>query len=193
MKALVLAMAILGLADAARAVTLSNGSFEQPDIGAPGAGGSLTGWTVGPGGAGLLGDGAAEGQYAAHLHGGRGGWLNQTVTGLVIGDRYEFAFDMMGDTAALSRVVFAMILTPGTSWYMAAVDETPADAPGWTRTLFYFDAPTTEVTLSFYSPYQGDRGARLDNVRLGVAPVPAALPMLVAALGGLVWLRRRRS
>ena len=204
MKVVLVAVVIFGLATGAGAVTLVNGSFEDVVLSTPAdpvavGGGQLGGWTVGHGGVGLMGPalGASHGIRSAHLHGGPGGTLSQTVTGLALGDRYELAFDFRGGTGAdpLSRVIFAMLLTPGVSYHLAGVDETGplTRGFGWTRVLFYFDAGAADLTLSFYTPYRGDEGVLVDNVRLGVAPIPPALPLLATALGGLMLLRRSRG
>ena len=67
----------------------------------------------------------------------------------------------------------------------------------WEDKQFFFTAINTSETLTFTAlattSTQGVYGAGLDNISIAAVPLPASAPLILAGLGALAALRRRRN
>jgi choice-of-anchor C domain-containing protein len=204
MKILLAALALCAaFSGAASAATVTNGSFEGPGtftgtfqtIGA--GSGALTGWTVNSGNIDLIRTywASAAGNYSLDMTGNRAGTISQTVTGLIAGRNYILSFAMAGNPdRAGAKILTASV---GATSQVFSFDSTgkTRNAMGWTTMTMGFTAAASSQILRFVSGSSGVHGAALDDVKIDLAPVPlpAAGALLLAGLGGLALLRRRKA
>ena len=180
----------------ASAATITNGSFESPIQGGSFGtlvGTALTGWTIG-GSIDLINSYwfPTDGNQSIDLNGGQQGSIFQNIAGLIAGARYLISFDLSGnpDGAPVTKTV---LLSAGNE--NGTFTATPGGRPniGYTSYTFNFVADGTNDLLTFASQDAGFYGAALDNVTIAAIPVPAGLPLLLAGLGSLAAIRRRRK
>lgn len=206
------AMAVIvgftGFAAAVNAATITNGSFENPVVSgsfntyADGSG-SLTGWAIANASLDHVSSSfwqASDGNHSLDLNGNGGAaTISQTVSGLTIGQSYTIYFDMAGNpdgapTIKTMDVTFGMA---GLASYSFDTTGNSKAAMGWVTNSYSFVAGMTAGVLSFISTTDvGDYyGPALDNVRIEMSavPLPAGLPLLFVALGGLGIVGRRRK
>ena len=197
----------LGLASAASAATISNGSFEMnggvPDgqfTTLPTRNQSIAGWTVGSGSVDLIQDywEAADGSFSLDLAGNASGSIFTTIADLVEGVTYRISFAISGNPdagPAVKQATIAVGLSGDTVYtYDTAMEgNTRADMKWQTATFLFTAGSDDDLTLSFQNQTVGPFGFALDNVAISAVPVPAAGLMLLGALGGLGALRRRRK
>ncbi|PRY22689.1 putative secreted protein/choice-of-anchor C domain-containing protein [Aliiruegeria haliotis] len=207
MKRLLLACVLCSLgAGVASAATITNGSFEAEDIspdswrilgaGSPG----LPGWIIGGDGVDVKHSAyypASDGNQSIDLVASSGsGDIRQVVNGLSVGSTYRISFDYAANPAVRRGVVirfaasignFRDAITVGTNTLTRGV-------VNWTPASFDFTAGNTSERLRFASRASGSAsGAMIDNVSISLVPVPAAGILLLAGLGGLAAMRRRKS
>jgi hypothetical protein len=122
------------------------------------------------------------------------GRIKTTIGGLTAGKAYTLGFDYgynrnQGRTEQLSFGI------AGLSGAINPADFALVTAPAFRKALYRFTATAPSHNLVFADTGTTPKdigGAILDNVTISAVPLPAGLPLLAAALGGLALLRRRR-
>ena len=197
------AFCILLAAQTATAATLVSGDFEGDNsawkiVGDPGSGITCTNANVISGNcSGLLNAGGAP----------RGVGLEQDVSGFVVGQSYKVDVDVsnfaatFGSATANDFGIFA-VQASGTASATASSNSLVLGNNEFSVGSFglTFFAKQGTVKLQFLSQLVTDRSFIIDNVTLSgaskppsVVPLPAALPMLLAGIGGLGFLGRRKK
>jgi len=159
----------------------------------------ITGWDVTNGSVDHVGSlwEADDGSQSVDLVGaGFDGAISQTVSGLIAGGLYRLSWAESGNPG-LPQNARSMGITVGS---MPTVFNT-IDITGnseadmnWVVRSLEFRAESADVTITFSSG-TGDqaKGAALDNVTLAPVPLPAAGLLMLAGLGGIAGLRRRKK
>lgn len=194
----------------AHAATITNGSFEDPLVPIPATfdtivngNSAIPGWTVFGNSVDWIGDywESAEGDRNIDLNGSGGGdqkgGVKQLVTGLTAGVKYVISFALSGNPDGLpttKSLTLVMGDDVGNFTYDLVANGTTRPSPmNWVYKTFTFVAGSTSEELAFISDDAGLFGAAIDDVTIAPIPVPAAFPLLLAGLGGLALLRRRRT
>ena len=189
------AVALLGLmgANAANATGFTNGSFETGDT---------TGWTFSADPYGLNPFGTTYGSgmdglwwaWMAGLEAPR--FMEQTLTGLTAGAAYSVNFIMASEFVDSDKVIV-------TADGLGAQTFTAPPYPGgndfwtiWVPKSYGFTAAGTSATIRF-STFGLDPNAQfdvgIDKVELaGAVPEPETYALMLAGLGALGWVARRR-
>ncbi len=199
MRAIMLAAAFGLTASMAGAATVANGSFEDTTF----VGGfqnttSLNGWTVESGTVDLINTywASSEGTHNVDMSGSAPAVISQVISGLDVGESYALTFDLSGNPDG-PPVVKSLLAAIGGTAAMFTFDSSTTVRPAamnWTPMVLRFTAEASSLTLRFSSMNDtvGFYGAALDNVAISAVPLPAAAPLLLAGLGGLVAFGRRR-
>jgi choice-of-anchor C domain-containing protein len=205
---------VLGLAGAARANLITNGSFEL-GVNAPTSGYStlpagstdLTGWTVLGAGVDWVHNSfwnAQDGELSLSLSALPGGGVSQTVS-TDVGAAYTLTFwlsnpDPTGAARGLDVVVSTVAATnPNPNQPGVSLGTQMSTDVQWELRTVSFVATGTLTEIKFFTDPSGTDagGPALDNVTLEegaqVAPVPAPAGVVLAGIGGLglAALRRR--
>jgi len=193
------AVMLLG-AQSAYAVSITNGSFEDPIASGAyekfGNGSTgITGWTVGGDSVELIGSywQPSQGNQSLDLSGDAAGSISQTLNGLTIGQKYILKFDMAGnpDSADLKSLTVSV----GGPAQQYDFDNTTFSKTnmGWAAQTFIFYATAISQTLTFTSLNLDGHGPALDNVSIAATPIPGAILLFGSALGGMGFLGFRRK
>lgn len=199
-----LGLGLVGLAGAASASIVTNGSFEigTEALSSPGwtiYGSGLPGWTTTSGGievqtAGTVGLTPYDGAHYVEMDGNNNYTISQNVT-LGVG-RYSmsFAYSPRMSDAATNDVNY------GVSGLFSGTVVGPSLSAGtavgaWTViTTNFFVKTAGAYALSFAGAGTDDSlGGFVDAVSIAAVPVPAGGLLLLGALGGIAALRRRKS
>jgi len=193
----------------AQAVSIVNGGFELPGtfsggFTTVGAGGEISGWTVGGSGVDLINNywEPSEGAYSVDLSAGSAGSVYQDLTDLSVGETYSIGFDIAGNPAGGPTVKTMRVSAGADSMdYLFDVTGKTTSSMGWLSRIFNFTATSEIERLTFGSLDATAFGPALDNVSIagGVGPgpspvpIPATAPLILGALGlgGLLSRRRR--
>ena len=198
MKAAILAAlaatAIAGAGPAAAAAPnlLNNGDFEQ-SIGnvsdggyaTVGAGaGTITGWTVGATSVDLIRNNyGAINSVSVDLGGSPGpGSLTQSFA-TTVGQTYRLDFDYFVNGGG-----FPLYVSFGTN--NATYSVVPSSATHAFQTM---TANSSSSSVSFTHTFAGNSGPVIDNVSVTAVPEPESYAMLMAGLGALGFMSRRRA
>jgi hypothetical protein len=184
----------------AHANLIVDGSFEDAKV----ASGtyktlySLSGWVVGSNGIELrdnLAGTAESGANFAELDTTANSWISQTVS-TVVGQAYELTFyaAARSGVAASSSGILATISSGKTSASQAVVLDGMSSIVTWTKYTLDFIAAASTTTVRFAATGTSDSyGGSLDNVALVPVPEPSDWSMLLAGLGLLGWVSRRKA
>jgi choice-of-anchor C domain-containing protein len=211
MKALLAAAVISALSvTSASAVTVANGGFANSAL----AGSFLTvpagndtavpGWLVTTGDVDAINGywQSADGDgFSIDLNGNQAGSIAQVIEGLQIGRTYLLKFAMSGNPdggPSVKTLVAGMFMSGWTTFsYDTAANGTTRGDMKWVQKQFAFTATheTDYIIFESETTAQCCFGPAVDAVSIELAPIPlpAGLPLLAAALGGLTLLRRRRG
>ncbi len=192
------AMALL--APLAQASTFTNGGFEDSSFSGTfktyGEGTNLGAWSVVSGSVDLINNywTPSEGHYSLDLNGTSAGSIEQTFS-TVAGRVYTVTFDMAGNTDGGGKVktIFAGD-ADNTNTFTFNTTGHSKGAMGWETKSFSFTAVDSTSTLSF-SGFAGNKayGAAIDNITVSSVPEPETYGMLLAGLGLLGMIARRKK
>lgn len=204
MKYLALAAALaVGVslsAQAASALTIVNGGFEDgpnPGVFSTKFNGdtSITGWEVGGHSIDYIGSywQPSEGERSIDLSGNAKGSIFQWLNGLTVGNSYTIFFDLAGnpDGGASTKVAAASDGGTQASVYFFPLGGATKQNMNWKTESFTFTAFDTSVKLSFSATADDAYGPAIDNVR--AVPEPATWALMILGFGGAgAMLRKRR-
>ena len=157
----------------------------------------LTGWTIGQDSVDLINTywAPSGGSYSLDLSGNYDGTISQSFA-TVIGQTYTVSFDMAANPDdANDAVKFMQVgLSQQPVYSFSSVGHTHSNM-GWTTKTFNFVATDTSSTLHFASLQDSAGGVALDNISVTAVPEPETYAMLLAGLGlmGAVARRRRHA
>lgn len=200
-----LAVVALFLAQSASAVTapnlITNGGFDDSMVFAgefktyAHGDNALTGWTIQSGSVDLINRywTAANGSYSLDLSGNEDGVISQSF-GTVVGQKYLVSFSMAGNPDDQSDPVKTMQvgLSQGPLLTFDTTGKTRSDM-GWVTKSFEFIAAGVSSQLTFASLNDSAYGAALDNISVIAVPEPESFAMLLAGLGLITGVARRRA
>ena len=205
MKLLIAAVLSFGIASAASAISITNGSFE---LGAniP-AGGfitvpalnstSITGWTVGGAGVDYIGTywQAADGVRSIDLSALSAGSISQSLQ-TVIGQTYKVSFALAGnpDGGQGTKVAITSISgsLPDVEFFTVGAANTRANML-WENFTYTFKAFDTTSVLTFASATRTAFGPAIDNVSISAVPEPETWALMILGMGLVGVSARRRS
>ena len=154
--------------------------------------GSLTGWTVGDTSVDIIkGNFGAVSGYSIDMLGTPGpGSIWQSLT-TVIGQTYVLQFDMSsnrgGDNTSQGKELTIAGLGGASAHSFSAL------TAGVSHQSYAFTANSTATLLKFSSGPAGYSGSVLDNVSVTAVPEPQTYALMLAGLGLVAGIARRRS
>nr|WP_315473358.1 choice-of-anchor C family protein [uncultured Rhodoferax sp.] len=202
--ALTLAVALLAGATQANATNLvANGGFESETVQNTGAGfdtfnsisQGLTGWTVNLRTVDLVSNAywtAASGNNSLDLNGLGKGVISQVLS-TVVGQIYTLSFELAGNPVAGPAIKGLSVNLGPIGLYSFDTTGHSTTNMGWTRYTTQFAAVSTSTTLSFASQVSGPAGPALDNISVSAVPEPETYALLLAGLGLMGTVARRRQ
>ena len=178
---------------------VTNGSFEANTVPSPFVNFSTTNqgisnWIVGVGNVDLVGSlwTAASGVNSVDLNGLRKGEISQTLT-TVAGEKYQFSFELAGNFQGGTAIKYLSVNIGPSGLYSFDTTGKSAGNMGWTKYSTSFVAVSSATTLSFASNTSGAFGPAIDNVSVTAVPEPETFAMLLAGLGLMGVIARRRN
>jgi hypothetical protein len=197
--AALVALATLGPAQAATVVFFDGFESSALKLSTANLQQNVTGWTVTAGGVDVIGTGFFEwygkGRYLDMNGSTRTpGRIERTIGNLTAGKTYTLGFDYgyNKNSGKNEKLSFGIA---GLSGSINPADFALVVPPAFQKALYTFKATASSHLLFFAdtgTTPNDNGGAILDNVQINAVPLPAGLPLLAAALGGLALLRRRR-
>lgn len=200
LRASVCALAFLALAGTASASTnlITNGSFEsiaQPN-GTWNIYNVLAGWQIGAKGVEIRNNVAGtayDGKNFVELDTTANSWISQTIE-TKVGETYalSFLYSARPGVSAASNPIDAYL--NGALFVNADADGTHSSANNWTPFSKTFVASGRFTTITFAATGVSDSyGGSLDKVAVSAVPEPTTAGMLLAGLGALGLIIRRRT
>ena len=178
---------------------VANGSFEANVVSSPFVNFSTTtqgisNWIIGVGNVDLVGSlwTAAGGVNSVDLSGTRKGEIHQTLS-TVAGQTYQLSFALAGNFQGGPAIKGMSVNIGPNGLYTFDTTGKSAGNMGWTTYSKTFVAVSTATTLSFASNTSGAYGPVLDNVAVTAVPEPETFAMLLAGLGMMGMIARRRK
>jgi hypothetical protein len=193
----------LAATGAAQAASIINGDFSTPnEHGGWGDVTSLTGWVSNTsdsfevGNSGVYGLGCVTGTTCQNLevNANEFGSVSQTVTGLTVGDSYQFSWDYGGRAGGGAQQLDVLI-----NGVQIATDNSDGVNAVWTPNSYKFTAGSSSETFTFTSADVGGApsyGNELTLVSLVAVPEAATWAMMllgVGMIGGGLRLSRRQN
>lgn len=167
-----------------------SGTFTTFSAGSTG----LTGWTIGQDSVDLINTywAPASGNYSLDLSGNYDGTISQSF-GTVVGQKYVVSFDMAAnpDDSTDPQKFMQVGLSQEPIYTFSSVGHNHSSM-GWATQTFSFVATATNSTLHFASIQDSAGGIALDNISVTAVPEPETYAMLLAGLGLMGALARRR-
>lgn len=181
---------------------ITNGGFEDSSFNGgftTFAAGStaLNGWTIGQDSVDLINKywAPSSGSYSLDLSGNYDGTISQSFA-TVVGQKYVVSFDMAAnpDDSSDPEKFMQVGLSQQPVYSFSSVGYNHANM-GWTTKSFSFVATASNSTLHFASLQDSAGGVALDNISVTAVPEPETYAMLLAGLGlmGAVARRRRQA
>lgn len=178
---------------------ITNGGFESSSFSGSyttfAAGSAdLTGWTIGQNSVDLINTYwvPASGNYSLDLSGNADGTISQAFA-TVVGQKYSVSFDMAGNPDDPSDPTKVMqVGLGGQPLYEFNTQGHSRNNMGWTTQSFSFIASSVSSTLHFASMQESAYGVALDNISVTAVPEPETYAMLLAGLGLMGAVARRR-
>jgi len=199
-SALALCAGLTAVPANASANLLSNGSFEDQQVGGNFATLSagdptITSWTIGGNGVDLIHDywNAADGTQSVDMSALSTGTLSQTVN-TTVGQQYELSFWMAGNTDGGNAVKSMDTLINGNFLANSTFDVTGHSKSnmGWTEYTYDFVSTGGPTTVTFQSKEENPFGPALDNVSLKAVPeASTVITFALLMVGGMIVLRKR--
>ena len=214
-RALALGALMFASAQGQAANLLTNGGFEQPDIGGylflnPGST-TITGWTVGAQAGSAAGTQVQGGQFLDLTGGvGRGGGVVSDGFATLAGVQYSVAFDLgaffVRNAGSYGDATVDLFIDGALVQSFTNVMSLSGVGSDWERKVYSFTGTGAAMTIGLYSSLStssSNLGVGLDNVvveQLATPPVSSALPepaswawMIAGRGAGGVSMRRRRT
>ena len=198
--AIAVSLAALAAPASASVELVANGGFESDTVtgsngyttfssGAQG----LTGWTIGLNTVDLVGSywDAASGSNSLDLNGNKKGEIHQSLQ-TTAGQLYQLSFDMAGNFAG-GPAIKGMTVNVDGNYYSFDTTGKSAGGMDWIHHVTSFTALGNSVNLSFASAVSGAYGPALDNVSVIAVPELQSYAMLLAGLGLMGTIVRRRN
>jgi choice-of-anchor C domain-containing protein len=184
---------------ASAANLLVNGSFEDTQFTGTfstiGTGSSaLHGWTILNGSVDLINNywTPSQGHYSIDLSGNTDGTISQTFA-TVVGQKYTVSFDIAGNPdGPFDPIKYVQVGLSQTPLYTFDTTGKSHNNMGWTTKSFVFQAAGNSSTLFFQGLQDSPYGLALDNVSVTAVPEPETFAMLLAGLGVIGAVARRR-
>lgn len=170
-----------------------NGSFATYAAGSN----ALTGWTIGQDSVDLVKNywQPAGGSYSLDLSGNNDGTISQSFS-TAIGQKYVVSFDMAANPDDMSDPMkYMQVGLSQQGLYTFSAEGHTHQSMGWTMQSFSFVATDVSSTLHFAGLQDSAFGVALDNISVTAVPEPETYAMLLAGLGlmGAITRRRRQA
>lgn len=170
-----------------------NGSFTTYAAGSS----ALTGWTIGQDSVDLVNNywQPASGSFSLDLSGNNDGTISQSFA-TAIGQKYVVSFDMAANPDDMNDPIkYMQVGLSQQGLYTFSAQGHTHQNMGWTMQSFSFVATDVSSTLHFASLQESASGVALDNISVTAVPEPETYAMLLAGLGlmGAITRRRRQA